>query len=125
MPDPVSRVRVSFDSGDDDEEYVEAQLRYLLEELSEAGVADVERSLVDAPPGTRTGGAVEVGALLIGLGGTGATLPVLIGLLRDWLSRRSSGTLRLKIGEDELELTGADEAMRQRALEDFLQRHPE
>ena len=63
------------------------------------------------------------GALLIALGGSGATLPVLVGLVRDWLTRRGSGLVRLKIGDDELEVTQASSAMQQRALDEFLSRH--
>jgi hypothetical protein len=63
------------------------------------------------------------GALLIALGGSGATLPVLVGLVRDWLTRRGSGSVRLKIGDDELEVAHASSAMQQRALDEFLSRH--
>ena len=63
------------------------------------------------------------GALLIALGGSGATLPVLVGLVRDWLTRRGSGSVRLKIGSDEVELTHASSATQQRVLDEFLSRH--
>ncbi|WP_434482080.1 hypothetical protein OG585_52300 (plasmid) [Streptomyces sp. NBC_01340] len=61
----------------------------------------------------------------MGLGGSGALLPVLVGLVQDWLNRQRSGTIRLKIGDDEIELTATSDEMRQRALEEFLRRHGE
>ncbi|MEG3632582.1 effector-associated constant component EACC1 [Micromonospora palythoicola] len=113
-----------LEGDDDDREYVEEDLQYLIAELRNLHLDQIERvSEGPPPPGTRATGGVELGALLVAVGGSGATLPMLIGLVQDWLARRRSGTIRLKIGSDELELTGASDAMRQRALEDFLRRH--
>ncbi|WP_105974529.1 effector-associated constant component EACC1 [Streptomyces geranii] len=110
--------------GGGDPEFVEEELQYLVAELDQLDVTGIGRvPSGPAPDGTRGEGAVEVGALLIGLGGGGALLPVLVGLVQDWLSRRRSGTIRLRIGEDEIELTATTDEMRQRALDDFLRRH--
>lgn len=120
-------VELVLDPGDDDRAYAEDQLQYLLAELSQLDLASIDRasSSLPAPPGTRSSGAVETGALVIGLGGSGALLPVLVGLVQDWLNRRRSGTIRLKIGDDEIELTAISDEMRQRVLEEFLRRHGE
>lgn len=120
-------VELVVDTGDDDPEYTEEQLRYLLDELSHLDLASINRAPLSlpAPPGTRSSGALEIGALVIGLGGSGALLPVLVGLVQDWLNRRQSGTIRIKIGDDEIELTASSDEMRQRALEEFLRRHGE
>lgn len=113
-----------LEGDDDDQVRVEEDLQYLIAELSHLHLDQVERvSDGPAPPGTRATGGAELGALLVAVGGSGATLPMLIGLVQDWLARRRSGTVRLKIGSDELELTGASDAMRRRALDDFLSRH--
>jgi hypothetical protein len=126
MPGDAIRVRLVLDTQDGDHERTEEDLQYLLDELVEIDVASVEReSAGPAPPGTRGAGIDAAGALLIALGGSGATLPVLVGLVRDWLTRRGSGSVRLKIGEDEVELTHASSAMQQRALDEFLSRHQE
>ena len=116
-------VELVLETGDDDDEYAEDQLQYLLDELSQLDVASIERAHLPPPPGTRGPGAWEVGALVIGLGGSGALLPVLVGCVQDWLNRRRSGTIRLKFGDDEIELTASSDEMRQRALEEFLRRH--
>ncbi|SCE43564.1 hypothetical protein GA0115240_161224 [Streptomyces sp. DvalAA-14] len=118
-------VELVLDSGDGDQEFAEEQLQYLLDELSQLDLVSIDRvpSSPPAPPGTRNSGAFELGALAIGLGGSGALLPVLVGAVQDWLGRRRSGTIRLKIGDDELELTSSNDEMRQFALEQFLQRH--
>ncbi|MCX4460315.1 hypothetical protein OOK58_56195 [Streptomyces sp. NBC_01728] len=119
-------VELVLDTGEGDPEYTEEQLQYLLAELQQIDPTSINRvSRAPAPSGTRSGDAVELGALLIGFGGSGALLPVLVGLVQDWLNRQRSGTIRLKIGDDEIELTATSDEMRQRALEEFLRRHGE
>ena len=117
-------VRLVLDTGDDDPEYAEEQLQYLIDELRGLDLSSIERAPQTPPPeGTRSTGALELGALLIGLGGSGALLPVLAGLVQDWLNRRRSGTVRLKLGDDEIELTAASDEVQRRALDEFLRRH--
>jgi Effector Associated Constant Component 1 len=119
-----TQVWLVLDPGDGDLERAEEDLRYLLDELAHLDIVGVERMPSGpAPPGTRAAGGVELGALMIAVGGSGATLPMLVGLVRDWLSRRGSGTVRLKIGSAELEMTHASSAMQQQALDEFLNRH--
>ncbi|MEV4680001.1 effector-associated constant component EACC1 [Streptomyces kurssanovii] len=113
-----------LDTEDDDPDYVEEQLQHLIAELGELDLETIERvAQGPPPPGTRSTEAVQAGALLLGLGGSGALLPVLAALVQDWLNRRRSGSVRLKIGEDEIELTGVSDEAQQRALEEFLRRH--
>jgi len=117
-------VRLVLDTEDGDQERSEEDLQYLLDELAQIDVASIEREPVGpAPPGTRGAGVDAAGALLIALGGSGATLPVLVGLVRDWLTRRGSGVVRLKIGSDEVELTHASSVIQQQVLDEFLSRH--
>lgn len=118
----VVPVQLVFDAEDNDPEYVEQQLQYLIDELRGLDLASIDRAPQSPPPpGTRGTGALELGALVIGLGGSGALLPVVAGLVQDWLVRRRSGTVRLKLGDDEIELTSGE--VQQRALEEFLRRH--
>jgi hypothetical protein len=124
MQEEAIHVRLVLGTEDEDQERVEEDLRYLLDELAQIDVASIEReSAGPAPAGTRGPGIEAAGILLIALGGSGATLPVLVGLLRDWLTRRGSGSVRLKIGEDEVQLTHASSTIQQQALSEFLRRH--
>jgi Effector Associated Constant Component 1 len=126
MPADMVRVRLVLDTPDGDQERVEEDLQFLLDELSQIDTESIERESVGtAPPGTRGDGLNAAGALLIALGSSGATLPVLVGLVRDWLTRRGSGAVRLKIGSDEVELSHVSTATQQRVLEEFLSRHQE
>jgi Effector Associated Constant Component 1 len=126
MPADAIQVRLVLDTEDEDPERSEEDLQYLLDELAQIDIASTEReSTGSAPPGTRGAGVDAAGALLIALGGSGATLPVLVGLIRDWLTRRGSGAVRLKIGEDEVELTHVSSAIQQQVLDQFLSHHQE
>jgi len=123
MMQKISQVSLVLDAQGEDPERVARDLHYLTDELRQLDGVSVERqSLVRPPAGTRSAGA-ETGALLIALGGSGATLPVLIAQVRDWLSRRGSGVLRVKIGDEELELRNVPPEMQQQALDVFLGRH--
>jgi hypothetical protein len=123
MAGEIAQVRLVFDAQDEDPERRAQDLQYLMEELLEIDGVGIERqSLVPSPAGTRSAGG-DTGALLIALGGSGATLPVLIALIRDWLNRRRSGIVRLKIDEDEVEFNNASPELQQRVLNAFLSRH--
>jgi hypothetical protein len=75
----------------------------------------------DALAGARSGNGFEVAAVVVALGGP--SLPALIGLLRDWLTRRAAGTIKLKLGEDELTIDRAPTDLQQQVLQEFLDRH--
>ncbi len=107
-----------------DRERADEDVQYLISELSQLDVDRIERASAGAAPeGTRAGGAVELGALLVAVGGSGAVLPMLVGLVRDWVSRRGSGSVKLTIGGDSLELSGVSGKDQHRVLEEFLRRH--
>lgn len=123
MVQEISQVCLVLDAHGEEPERVAQDLHYLTGELLQLDGVSVERqSLVSPPPGARSARA-DTGALLIALGGSGATLPVLIALVRDWLSRRGSGVVRVKIGDDELELPHASPEMQKQVLDAFLGRH--
>jgi hypothetical protein len=124
MEGAAVQMRLVLDPQDEDQERTEDDLQYLLGELVQIDGVSIEReSAGPAPVGTRAAGVDVASALLIALGGSGATLPVLVGLVRDWLTRRGSGSVRLKIGSDEVELTHASSATQQLVLDEFLSRH--
>jgi hypothetical protein len=107
-----------------DLEQLEEELRYLLDEVAQLEGATVDRlDAAPAPPGTRGGAGTELGTALIALGSGGAILPVLVALLRDWLGRRASGSIRLKIGSDEVTMDHVPGSLQRQVLEEFLDRH--
>lgn len=116
-------VRLSFESGDKDE-HAENELQYLLDELRATGRLEITPAPAGAPPpGARGEVVAQAAAVIVALNDSGLSLQYLLDLVQDWLRRRRSGTLRLKIGDDELVLTGATERMQQQALDAFIERH--
>jgi hypothetical protein len=119
-----TRVSLVLEDDETDDERLEDDFRYLLDEVAQLDGADVDRPTADpAPAGTRGGEGVQLAAALIALGGSGATLPVLVGVVRDWLGRRGSGTIHLKIGSDELSMDHVPTQTQREILAEFLERH--
>lgn len=77
----------------------------------------------DLPTGAKPGSALEWGTIILALGGSGGTLAALLGLLKEWLHVRGNATIRVKISDDEIELTGASRPERSGVIEAFIQRH--
>ncbi|MGJ5757005.1 hypothetical protein [Streptomyces galbus] len=73
-----------LDTGDGDEDYAEEQLQNLIAELSELDLDGIDRMRQGPPPpGSRSTDAVQWGALVLGLGGSGALLPVLAAVVQE------------------------------------------
>ncbi|MDX6742140.1 effector-associated constant component EACC1 [Actinocorallia sp. A-T 12471] len=118
-------LKLVLDTGDGDLERAEEELGFLLDELRELEVtASVARPAAGpAPDGTRSGELIEWGAAIVGLLGSEGALTLLVEFTRGWLARRATGSVVLEYGGDRLEITGATDAMKERALEAFLARH--
>jgi Effector Associated Constant Component 1 len=115
-------VRLEAEPDADDAEQAELALR-LRAELDELDVASIELAPGgDTPAGAKSGGAVEWGTLLVSMVSTGA-LTALIRTINGWVGRQRRGTVRIKIGDDELELTGASSEDEQRVIDAWLARH--
>jgi len=114
-------LQVTAEPDADAEEVAELALR-LRDALRDIDGAAVELSRSGAPPaGTKAGEAVEWGTLLVQLASSGA-MTALISAASAWLARRRSGSIRVKIGDDELELTGASSEQQQRLVDEWLAR---
>ena len=117
-------VELTVDKGSRDDEQRSLDTDYLVAELSQLDLDRMElRSGGPAPLGTRGAGAVEIGSVVVALASAKPALGALLGLVQDWLARRQSGTVRIKIGDDELELTFASQAAQKQALDAFVDRH--
>ncbi len=118
------QVKLVVDEGSLDHDRLEQDVEYLLAELSQLEPDHMRvRSADVAPPGVRGIGAVEIGSVLVALAGTRSALGSLLHFAQDWIARRQSGTIKIKIDDDELELTFASRASQRKALEAFLDRH--
>lgn len=119
MPSSAIRVRVVVDAQDDDErETLTAQLRRRLLELDVDDVVPV-RAAVD-PAGARAAGAAELGAIVV----TAAplVLDAVVRTVEAWLVSRSARSVRLAVGDDEIELDGVSPQIQRQLADAFVTR---
>lgn len=104
---------------EDDPETADRGIRQLRRELVEAEF-ETRSVPVEAPGGTK-GDAAQIGAVAVALGGAGGMVPLLIALLKDWLSRRNApGGLRLTLDGRSIEVDRATVEERQQLIDAFL-----
>ncbi|KDN81012.1 hypothetical protein KCH_71060 [Kitasatospora cheerisanensis KCTC 2395] len=94
-------------------------MEFLVEEVRQLRVLRLAHAPGGAAPaGSRAGDAVVYSSLLLSLAGTPA-LRALILLAQDWLARRNSGTIRIKVGDNELEIAAGRPRQTEAAIEAF------
>ncbi|OIJ68136.1 hypothetical protein [Streptomyces mangrovisoli] len=99
----------------------EAETAALTEELAGLAVHRVTPLPAGpAPAGTRSAEAWETAALVITLRAAPTLVRSLVALLQDWLRRRNSGSIELKLGAHELRLTSTGRAAQREAIEGFF-----
>jgi hypothetical protein len=116
-------VRVEVDVAvDADPEVVVGSLLGLRKELAEldADAVDLDEN-GPAPDGTK-GVGETANALIVTLSDS-AVLVALAGVLRSWVGRDRGRKARMRIGDDEIELSRASEEEQARLAEEWLRRH--
>jgi Effector Associated Constant Component 1 len=116
------RILVNVDAGPGADDAETAELAARLRDELLAHELEPQDVSTTAPPGAK-GLGVDVGSLLVVLAASGGVLTSLIGTLQSWLLRQSGSKLLLEIDGDRIELTGATDEERRRALDAWLARH--
>lgn len=107
---------------DEDATQLDDETRQLQRELSELDVDDVRRvGGGSPPPGARAIDATLLGSLAVTAGRE--VIGAVVGLLVQWIGRRSDRTVRLTIGDDSIELSDVSADDQRRLVESFLARH--
>ena len=108
---------------DADAQELDAAAGRLRQELLQLDVASVDRRYAGAPPpGARAVEVAMLGALLVKLAATPGLLRGVVGAVQSWAAR-SGATIKLKIGTDTIEVTGASSDQRQQLIDNWIQRH--
>ena len=118
-----TQVVLELDAGPDadEEEVAELALR-LRDDVEALDVGSVQLSRGGAaPPGAKSVDPVEWGRLLVEIASSPALL-ALIHTANAWVGRQRRGRVRVKIGEDELVLTGVSSDDQRRLIDDWLAR---
>ncbi|ADP82944.1 effector-associated constant component EACC1 [Pseudofrankia inefficax] len=119
MPSNAVRVLIVVDAEDDDErETLTAQLRQRLLELDVDDVVPAQGTA--GPAGAKAGGAAELGAVVV----TAAplVLDAVVRTVEAWLTSRSARSVRLTVGDDEIELDGVSPQIQRQLADAFVTR---
>ena len=120
----AAQLHLLLDVPGGDAQEVEQDVQRLRRELLALDVEDVRPPAGGpAPPGARSPGAAELGALVVTLLGTPGLLPVTIATIRDWLGRRPDRTVEITLDGDTLKLTGASREEQKQLVGAWLSRH--
>ena len=125
MPGDMAQIDVQVEAGDevsaDELDRLTLQLQH---ELLQVDVEAVERRYEgEAPEGSRAIEIAALGALIVKLASHPDVIRSVVDTVRSWLTRKRSGTVKLKLGDDELELTGVSSEQQQQLIDAWIERH--
>jgi Effector Associated Constant Component 1 len=122
---PATSVLVGLDVGTEvDEEELSRLSQWLRDDILELDVERVDYATNVAPTGAKSGTAVNLAELIIGLSNS-AVLTALVGVLRTWVSRDSNRKVSIQFGGDKLEITGAPSDQDECLISKWLATHAE
>lgn len=121
--DEALAVRVEVASeGDVDPARLEELTASLRRELSELEVEAVERVDGGPPPaGAKVGEVLALGALVVKVARSAGSVLAVVRTLQDWASR-GGRSVKLDVGGDTIELTGASREQQDRLIEAWIER---
>jgi hypothetical protein len=116
-------VRVEIASETDvDAARLEELTASLRRELIELDVQAVDRIEDDsAPTGAKVGEVLALGALMVKVAKSAASVAAVVRALQDWAAR-GGRSVKLDVGGDTIELTGASRAQQDRLIEAWIER---
>jgi hypothetical protein len=125
LPATETSLELQLDLDDQaDAEELDALTSGLRRQLLQLDVESVERAEgPPPPPGARAAEAISLGTLLVTLTSTPELLRALLGSVRAWLSRSAARSVKVKLGDSELEVTGISSEQQQRLIADWISHH--
>jgi hypothetical protein len=116
-------VKLDLDPEADAQELDELTRR-LRRQLLELDVESVERAEgPPRPPGARAADATSLGTLLVTIASTPELLRAVVGTVREWLSRARCRSVKVKLGDSELDLTRVSLEQQERLISDWIAHH--
>ena len=103
------------------DEELDVETRRLRKALLELDVKDVRLSEATPPEGAK-GAGVDIGSMVVSLGGSAVLTSLVTGVcqvLRTWVSRDKDRRVSIEIGKNKLELTGGNAEQQAQAIEAF------
>lgn len=124
MTDEVTRliVQISADAEGNAAE-LDGLTQKLRRQILELDVHSAEPLRVGNAPNGAKGDPVTVGAIVIALAASGSVLPKLIELLQTWATRERGHNVKVKVGDDEIDIPPVTSKLQNEAVRAFLRRH--
>jgi hypothetical protein len=120
----LERLRLELHVPDADAEELDSLTSRVRRELLALDVDAVERpQLGPAPANARAPEIATVGALIVSVLSTPAVLQVVVDTLRSWASRGEARSVKLTLGGDSIELTGASGEDQRRLVAAWIRKH--
>ena len=104
-----------------DKQYTDSVTRQLLQQVSRLDVEEVSLVRPQVVPQGAMGQPVEVGAIVAT--GVGPAISGLAHLLQTWVSRGEKRSITLKLGDNELTVSGVSKEQQAALIEEFLEHH--
>ena len=124
MPADRQELGIALIDDDLDAEEVDQLAQQLREELLQSDVESVDFVTAgEAPPHTRAIDIIALGGLLITVAESVGALGTVVDTVRNWLTRRGRGQVKLQIGDDVLELSNVSKRDQEQLINAFLARH--
>ncbi len=116
---------VSIDDATASAQELDELVRGLRRDLLELPVTDVQPAPAGAaPPGSRGVDPSSVSDLIVLLNSSAALLVSVVAAVRSWRRQTiPNGSVRLRLGEDEIEITGLSERTEAQLIDDWAGRH--
>lgn len=125
MPDTVESVRIVLDAGADaTPNELDTMTHGLRTELVELDLDSVASPVIEAPPGTKAGGAGVVGILVASGVISASTVKAIATVASAWLQRSGARSVILERDGDRIEVTGASRRHIDSLVDDWFDRHP-
>jgi hypothetical protein len=110
-------------TAEQDDELTDRMTRRLRAELLDLDVESADLQPAVAPPDSKAADPVTIGAIIVALGA--GSVPALIGLVRDWLTRQPHPVeVTVTLDGDTLSLKNPTTEQQQALVDSFLHRHP-
>jgi len=117
-------LRLAADPKESAEELEVLSLALRRELLQLVAVESVEHVSVGEPPADARGlDLAAIGVLLVTLAQSATALEAMARAVRSWLKLQPARKIKLQIGEDTLELTGATSSDQERLVTAWIERH--
>jgi hypothetical protein len=117
----MTRLRIALTDDRGDVGVLDADAIDLLQQVRQLDIERADLAKEAAPDGAKSVNGVDIGAILVALGGGRFLIRSLAGLLSDWMRARPNRRLSIEFGGHRFEASGVGRADQRRALELFLE----